>query len=258
MAAGWGHVGLRAYRRRMDDFGDKVRRAARFAAEVAAETLWPTRCALCDAPGAVLCDRCKGKLPYVDWWRACRRCGSPFGSVQCDLCNPVTLRRMGRKELPFAACASAVMFDDETGRLVRVFKDQGEQRLSAVMAAEMVRVVPPAWRFDAVTFVPATLAAARYRGFDHAELVAHDVAAAIGLPCVSTLARPKTRDQRQLGGSQRIANLAGSFRALGPGQPRDVLLIDDVFTTGATLCAATDALRAAGCEHVHCLTFARV
>lgn len=242
----------------MEGYRDKVRLLARFAAEVAAETLWPTRCTLCERPGAVLCERCSQTLPYLDWWRACRRCGSPFGFVQCDACNSVTLDRIGRAELPFAGCASAVLFDDATGRLVRVFKDQGEQRLASAMAAPMVRAMPPSWRADAVTFVPATLAAMRHRGFDHARIIAEDVAANLDLPCVDTLARPKTRDQRALTGKQRIANLAGRFRALDGQLPSRLLIVDDVYTTGSTLCAAADALLAAGCSEVRCLTFARV
>ena len=245
----------------MDAFKDKARRVARFAGEVVAETLWPTRCAVCDTLGAVLCERCAKALPNVDWWRACHRCGSPFGRVQCDLCNPVALGRIGRDKLPYAGCVSAVLFDEDAGRVVRVFKDQGEQRLSAVMATMMARMVPPDWRFDAVTFVPATLSAVRYRGFDHAQLVARDVSRELDVACIEALARPKTRDQRSLTGAQRIANLAGRFHALDAhigALPRRVLLVDDVYTTGATLCAATDALLAAGCEEVFCLTFARV
>lgn len=242
----------------MDGFRDKALKAARFAGEVVAETLWPTRCAVCDTLGTVLCEQCANALQNVDWWRACHRCGSPYGCVQCDLCNPVALGRIGRVDLPYAGCASAVLFDDGAGRLVRTFKDQGEQRLSAVMANMMVRMVPPDWRFDAVTFVPATLAAFRYRGFDHAQLVARDVSCGLGIAFTEALARPKTRDQRALTGAQRIANLAGRFHALDCPVPKRLLLVDDVYTTGATLCAASDALLAAGCDEVYCLTFARV
>ena len=238
--------------------GEKATRILRFASEIAAETLWPTRCALCDMPGAVLCARCAANLAYVDWWRACRRCGAPFGLVQCDACNPVTLGRIGREGWPFAGCASAVSFDDAAGRLVRTFKDQGEQRLAANMAAAMTRTLPPGWRFDAVTFVPATLPAFRHRGFDHAELVAREVACRLQMPCMPSLERPRTRDQRALSAKQRIANLSGRFRALPGIAFQRPLLVDDVYTTGATLCAATDALIAAGCEEVFCLTFARV
>ena len=243
----------------MGSWSDIARRAASFAAEAAAETLWPTRCAICDRPGSVLCERCVGELPYLDWWRACKRCGSAYGRVQCDTCNPVALARLGRTSLPFASCAGATMFSPEVGHVVRVFKDQGEQRLASAMASCMVRVLPPDWPVDAVTFVPATLSAARYRGFDHAELLARRVADVLAVECREALARPKTRDQRGLSARQRIANLANRFEPLGPAAAGGrILLVDDVYTTGATLCAATDALLSAGAGEVRCLTFARV
>jgi ComF family protein len=231
----------------------------RLAAEVVAETLWPTRCALCDVPDDVLCASCIRDLPYLDWWQACPHCGSAFGLVQCDLCNPTMLARIGREELPFAGCASAVSFSDSSGRIVRVYKDQGERRLAGVMAQLMTRAVSPAWSFDAVTFIPATKAAMRHRGFDHAELLAHEVASRLRVECIRALDRPQTLDQRALSGRERIANLSNRFHAIeGVEARRALLLVDDVFTTGATLCAATDALKSSCADIVYCLTFARV
>ena len=242
----------------MDSRSDTLRRFARFTAEVVAETLWPTRCALCDAPGEVLCGKCARKLPYLDWWKACKRCGSAYGRVQCDLCNPVALARIGRDELPFSGCASATIFTGETGELVRVYKDQGERRLAAELAARMVRAIPPAWEFDAVTYVPASKAAFRQRGFDHAELLAGQVAELSGIGRIGLLGRPKARDQRGLGARGRIANLNAAFKVeRGNADGLRLLLVDDVMTTGATLCAASDALLGAGAERVFGLTFAR-
>lgn len=233
--------------------------AARFAGEVLAETLWPTRCALCDAPGRVLCESCARALPFIDWWRACPQCGSAFGRAQCDLCNPIALARIDRERLPFAGCASATAFDEMTGQLVRVYKDQGERRLAGEIAGFMARTMPPGWDCRSVTYVPASKAAYRHRGFDHGQLLAAELAGRLGLPCACLLDRPATRDQRQLGGSDRIANLKDGFRshAVDAGSA-PLLLVDDVFTTGSTLCAATDALLAAGAQKVFCLTFARV
>lgn len=243
----------------MDAILKTLKQAAAFAGEVAAETLWPTRCALCDAPGTVLCERCMRGLPYLDWWRACHRCGAPFGAVQCSSCNSLMLARIGREELPFAACASATMFTGATGQIVRVYKDQGEQRLAAVLAGLMARVVSPGWKYEAITFVPATLAAYRRRGFDHAELIARELASRIGAPCEPCLHRPSTCDQRSLSASQRLANLQGRFRPMpDTSRFRSVLVVDDVMTTGATLCAASDALLAAGVAEVRAITFTRV
>ena len=179
--------------------------------------------------------------------------------MQCDLCNPVGLGRVGRDELPFAGCASATVFDDATGSLVRVYKDHGERRLASVLAGYMARAVAPAWEFDAVTFVPATKAAFRTRGFDHCQELAQSFAGLLGAPVVCALDRPVACDQRALNGRERIANLRKGMRAFDAvAQGRRLLLVDDVFTTGSTLCAATDALVAAGSAQVFCLTFSRV
>ncbi|MEO2484083.1 double zinc ribbon domain-containing protein, partial [Eggerthella lenta] len=95
----------------------------RGAAEAIAETLWPTRCAVCDTPGEVLCAPCSLNLSHIDWWRACPRCGAPFGRVQCSECNDVLMSVAGRDEPPFDACTSAVAFDDAAARIVRTWKD---------------------------------------------------------------------------------------------------------------------------------------
>lgn len=160
---------------------------------------------------------------------------------------------------PFDACVSAVHFSGATGQIVRVFKDQGEQRLAGDMADIMCRALPPNWNYEAVTFVPATLSAVRYRGYDHAELIGKALASLLGIECVPVLERPRTRDQRKLGAAARIANLAGSFSPKQHALEHDSwLLVDDVFTTGATLCAASQALRSAGARRIGCLSFARV
>ena len=230
------------------------------AAEALAETVWPTRCAICDAPGQVLCDSCRASLPYVDWWRACPRCGAPFGRVQCCECNEVMLAAQGRTQPAFDGMAAAVSFDEGAARIVRTWKDAGERRLAPEMARLMLPQVPPAWLANAVAApIPASATARRRRGFDHGRELACTVADLAGIPVIEALARPRTFDQRALGRRGRIANLQGRFQTLpGATVPARILLIDDVCTTGSTMNAACDALRAAGAVELHCLVFARV
>ena len=165
-----------------------------------AETLWPTRCAVCDTPGEAVCQACLRSLPYLDWWRACPRCGAPFGRVQCSECNPVTMAALDRHELPFDACASAVVYNDATARIVRAWKDAGERRLVETLADLMASVTAPSWRAERPTIVPvpATAAALRRRGFDHGADLARALAERLSLDEIPLLARPRSFDQRSL------------------------------------------------------------
>lgn len=231
--------------------------------EIAFEALWPTRCVLCDAPGEVLCTACAQKLPYLDQWQSCPRCGAPFGRVACTECNPLALKRLGRNELPYQSCTSATIFAAETATIVRQYKDGGETRLASAMAKMLARALPPSLEVGGVTFVPATKNAIRRRGFDHGFLFAEELGRYLGKPVVETLKNPSTADQRKLSREERVANLSGSFPATADAKELArlapaVLIIDDVYTTGSTLCAATDALSAAGFSEVHCATFTRV
>ena len=224
------------------------------------ETLWPTRCVICDQPGALLCASCYRVLPFIDCWNACPRCGSPRGRVQCCHCNPVMLGGFGLDEPPYNQCVSALELTEATGKLATLYKDGGEQRLAHVLAALMAPFIPPDWREERpfVTFVPATTQAYRRRGFDHAELLAHALAQRCALPGGAVFTRPKSTDQRVLSREQRLKNTQKRF-TVGPAvaMPKSVLLIDDVYTTGATLFAASLECRAQGAEHIFCATLAR-
>lgn len=188
------------------------------------------------------------------------RAAAPYGMLQCTECTPFSLRGTGRTHLPFSGCVSALAFTEASARIVRIHKDGGERRLAAEMAYATACVIPPEWITSeaCVTFVPATRAAVRRRGFDHGRDVAKLTADLIGLPCRALLGRPHTKDQRTLDRTERFANMTGGFHATCSAAGIAAVLIDDVYTTGATLCAATDALLEAGAARVYCATFTHV
>lgn len=110
------------------------------------ETLWPTRCCICDSPGKLVCEACETKLEHVDYWRACPRCGGPLGFVQCTECNLHSLRSLGRERYPFDSCTSPFLLNDAARTIVVAWKDKGEERLARFMACAMADCLPPLWR----------------------------------------------------------------------------------------------------------------
>lgn len=239
-----------------------AKRMLRNAAEVALELLWPTRCAVCDLPGDdVLCSECESKLVPVDACMACPRCGAPYGVVQCTECNEVMLGSAGMDSLPVDSMAHALLLDDAARRIVSAYKDGDERRLVRRIAEWTSRYVKPSEVRDGyvVTYVPDSKEAFRRRGFDHSQEIAEELASLCGLECAELFERPSSVDQRELGRRQRIDNMKGRLRLKeGTAVPRRVLVVDDVCTTGATIYAACSALRDAGTESIHALTFAQV
>lgn len=239
-----------------------------------AETLWPTRCALCDMPGSLICDACRTTLPLIDLAYACPRCGAPYGVFTCTQCHtPDATDRTGRvlgPPFPFNAARCALEFEEGGGHIVSVYKDAGERRLAEVIAQLMLdalRGAPaqgvPDWSrwADTLVAVPASASAIRRRGFDHMGLVAAQIAKESGLPLLEPLEHlRKALDQRGLSDEQRAANRAGSFGIIEDFETQlgRVILLDDVFTTGASASAATEALLDAGAKEVRFLAFSRV
>lgn len=220
--------------------------------ESAAELIWPTRCAGCELPGALLCQECISALARIDQRWACVRCGAPFGYLVCTECHGT--------EPPFSETFALAEFEHPLSRAVVLYKDEGERRLGEVLGALLGKALAQCWSGapDVVTWVPATAQALRRRGFDHAEKVARSAACAAGYPDPELLlARGRAADQRRLGREARADNVRGTF-SCASSVGGTVLLVDDVFTTGATAAAAAEVLRLSGADDVRVATLGRV
>lgn len=143
-------------------------------------------------------------------------------------------------------------------RAVRALKFGGARDLATVLGGALASGVPTDWRIGAVVPVPLHPSRERQRGYNQAELLARALAHALQVPCVPALTRTRaTRQQSKRHGADRAA-IAGAFVADArrlTGEP--ILLVDDVMTTGSTLRACQDALRAAGQRAVYAVVVAR-
>jgi predicted amidophosphoribosyltransferase len=116
-------------------------------------------------------------------------------------------------------------------------------------------VIPAPVR-GSVAFVPADPDRGLRRGHHPPQRLARALAQEWELPLESLLRRRTGKRQRGLSRTERRRNVAAAFTATGA--PADVVLVDDVFTSGATANAAASALRKAGARRVDVITFARV
>lgn len=242
---------------------------AEAAREVALELISPTRCAGCERAGALICDGCLASLGLIDPARCCSRCAAPFGSLLCTECAPDAGAAAQMAEA-LDRCLACAVYEPPLPRIIKAYKDGGERRLAPLIAeclydcALNAQVADPG-RYagildeaDAVTFVPATAAAYRRRGFDHMEQVARAFCDLSGLPSADVLVKGGSSDQRALGREERQAKARGAYEVIADVRSMRLLLLDDVITTGATMAASATALRRAGAAHIDALALARV
>ena len=160
------------------------------------------------------------------------------------------------RRIAFAAARSAIVYDASARRLVHAWKERGQRHLAREAAAIVAETLsrPAA---AALAFVPADPDRALKRGHRPAESLARELGRVWELPVQPLVRRARTVErQRGLGLQERRHNVRGAF-ASARASPQHVCLIDDVYTSGATVGAAATALRQGGARRVEVVTLAR-
>lgn len=208
----------------------------------------PHSCLGCGREGDVICTRCVANLPTVPS-RCYRCCQIASGFKTCKAC-----RRQSSLQSVFPATA----YKDVAKQTVRALKYEHCRAAVQPMVSLMAERLGNLPAGCVVAYVPTATNRLRTRGYDQAELIAKELAAKLKLPYAPLLRRMGQRRQVGATRAERRAQLKEDFRPIHPYivAQNNILIVDDVITTGSTLEAAARTLRQAGAGQVYAAVFA--
>lgn len=177
---------------------------------------------------------------------ACSACGAEGEGLICSLCRE-KLRALAGKHLKSAEGLEIVapfLYEGAAKNLVVDFKYHGVKGLSREMAIFMAERIKGLGIASLVP-VPLHRARVRERGYSQTALLARELSGITGIPVIHCVKRKRyTTAQVELAGQERLANLEGAFRFVGPAPQEPLAIVDDVATTGTTLREVADVIPA--------------
>lgn len=206
--------------------------------------LAPHTCLGCGAEGRLLCPACASQLTPVEplCYRCQRLSSQGFTCLNCAS--------------PLARVRVVTNYSGPAKALIWQLKLNGAQAAARIIARHMALSLNDISPDTTIVPVPTATSRARQRGYDQAKLLARELSRQSGLRYLDCLVRHGRTSQHGANRSERLQQLQGSFRIKRYVRNKQILLVDDVITTGATLEVAAKVLQ--GTEvSIQAIAFAR-
>ena len=206
-----------------------------------------------------ICPDCRKKIVTITEGAYCMHCGKPLRDEAEEYC-PDCRKQMAGGGSSLDRGRSLWLHREPVSGAVYRFKYKNRRRFGKIFAQELADSyggLIRRWAVDEIIPVPLHPSRLRKRGFNQAEILARELGERCGLPVrTDVLYRiRRTSPQKLLGRQERLRNLKGAFGVSADWTPcGNVLLIDDIYTTGATLERAARVLKKAGAQKVFFLT----
>ena len=225
------------------------------------ELLFPPRCFVCDRlletsdirAGRRIHRTCVGKLEPVKQ-PFCFHCGCPLPDAEMEYCDDCK-----RKHSYIEQGRALFVYRGAVRKAMYRFKYTNRRRY-AVFLAEEAKARLMDWmserKIEAIVPVPMFRKKEKQRGYNQAELFARELSRCTGIPCESHIVfrMRNTLPQKELGDREREKNVKSAFQTSGfVVQYKRILIVDDIYTTGATVESVAHVLHRAGAEHIFVL-----
>lgn len=224
------------------------------------DLLYPRRCPVCQdlipmpVSGRVeefICPECRKALPYVTG-PACMKCGKPVELEEQEYCSDCA-----RIPKHYIRGFPLFLYMDPIKEGVTAMKYHNRREYAQFYTEELVQRYGDIWNrleLDAVIPIPVHSRKRRQRGYNQAELLARPIADWLDVPMIKNylIRVVDTLPQKELNDAERINNLKRAFQIRENGvKLNKVLLVDDIYTSGATMEACTTVLLQAGVREVY-------
>lgn len=217
--------------------------------------LYPKTCCFCEKVSETdICTECRKKIEYVKEPR-CKKCGKPIRYEEEEFCHDCRSRRHF-----FEQGKSIWIHKKPVSSSIYRFKYQNRRIYGEFYAKEMYRIYGNLirdWEIDVIVPVPLHKKRKRTRGYNQAEIIAKHLGNLTGIETdtKSVVRRKYTRPQKELNDRERQKNLKEAFEVTSNWRKaKNVLIIDDIYTTGSTIDAIAKTLKEAGTQKVWFLT----
>ncbi len=217
--------------------------------------IWPQRCIFCNElifdNRKCTCEKCKENLPYIKG-KICFKCGREKKECMCT-----------SNIMYYDKAVCALYFTDNVRKCIHSMKFRFEKNISQPLSEYMLDALNEYYsdeRFDLIVNVPMLTKERKRRGFNQSEELAFYISRKTNIPFKRDMIKKlyKTEKQFSVHSIERFGNVFAAYH-IDPEVNLDglnVLLIDDVQTTGATLSECGKMLLLAGAQSVCCLSFA--
>lgn len=224
--------------------------------------MYPSVCPFCGKINKDgICHTCQKKISYITEPR-CMKCGKPIQNEEQEYCYDCS-----RFEYVFEQGYSLWVHQQPVSGAIYQYKFHNKRCYAGIFAKEMVKNFGWAiqkWEIQAIIPVPLHKSKKRKRGYNQAEILADELAkewqtVGMGKDIIVlknvVIRVKKTKPQKMLDDFGRQKNLQGAFSVAKGWKPiKRVLIIDDIYTTGATIQKIASQLKKAGVENVYFLT----